>query len=59
MSCFLEVHSQNKVAISLYERLGFVKRGFRKGYYQGEHQKSQNISQDAIIYGYSKKMVYL
>ena len=30
---FLEVRSQNKPAISLYDRCGFKKIGIRKGYY--------------------------
>ncbi|HBN22054.1 MAG TPA: alanine acetyltransferase [Holosporales bacterium] len=53
--CFLEVCSDNKAAIALYERLGFRKKGERKGYYQRQRQKSQKLLHDAIIYVYSKK----
>ena len=52
---FLEVNAQNKAAISLYERFGFLKRGVRKAYYGKVDQKAQQKAQDAIIYGYSKK----
>ena len=55
MSCFLEVRSNNRHAIALYERLGFMKKGVRKGYYQGQGTGSQKAPQDAIIYHYSKK----
>ena len=39
---FLEVRSQNKPAISLYDRCGFKKIGIRKGYYN-------NPDDDAFI----------
>ena len=39
---FLEVRSQNKSAISLYDRCGFKKIGIRKGYYN-------NPDDDAFI----------
>lgn len=32
-SCFLEVRAANSEAISLYERFGYVRVGFRKKYY--------------------------
>lgn len=32
-SLFLEVENTNNSAIGLYENLGFVRRGSRKGYY--------------------------
>ncbi|NCP62778.1 MAG: ribosomal protein S18-alanine N-acetyltransferase [Alphaproteobacteria bacterium] len=54
LSCFLEVRCNNKPAIALYERLGFKKKGVRKGYYQSQRQGSQNSTPDAIIYTYSK-----
>lgn len=53
--CFLDVRSDNKPAIALYQRLGFNKKGERKIYYQGRRQGSQKTSHDAIIYVYSKK----
>ena len=31
---FLEVRESNEAAISLYERMGFVKEGIRKGFYE-------------------------
>jgi len=35
--CFLEVNKNNKIAIKLYEKLGFTKTGERKNYYgEGE-----------------------
>ncbi len=52
--CFLDVRYDNKPAIALYERLGFKKKGVRKGYYQNQRQGSQNSTPDAIIYTYSK-----
>lgn len=55
VNCFLEVRSDNKAAMALYERLEFKKRGIRKGYYQEKRQGQQNLSHDAIIYVYSKK----
>jgi len=39
---WLEVRPSNKVAISLYENLGFKKVGVRKGYYSDTHE-------DAIV----------
>lgn len=41
-SIWLEVRPSNRIAINLYERLGFKKVGIRKGYYSDTHE-------DAII----------
>jgi len=42
---FLEVRPSNPVAIRLYESLGFVKVGVRKGYYQAVGGR-----EDALVY---------
>lgn len=42
---FLEVRPSNPVAIRLYESLGFVKVGVRKGYYQATGGR-----EDALVY---------
>ena len=42
--CFLEVRITNKVAISLYESMGFESIGRRKGYYPSEQGR-----EDALI----------
>jgi ribosomal-protein-alanine N-acetyltransferase len=42
---FLEVRPSNPVAISLYESMGFVRVGIRKGYYQGHPAR-----EDAWVY---------
>lgn len=42
---FLEVRPSNPVAIKLYESLGFVKVGVRKGYYQAAGGR-----EDALVY---------
>lgn len=42
-SIFLEVRSQNRAAAALYEKMGFVPIGVRKGYYQ-------KPSDDALLY---------
>jgi ribosomal-protein-alanine N-acetyltransferase len=42
---FLEVRPSNPVAIYLYESLGFVRVGIRKGYYQGSP-----VREDAWVY---------
>lgn len=34
----LEVRVSNEVAISLYEKYGFIKKGLRKDYYQDNHE---------------------
>ena len=34
----LEVSVSNEVAISLYEKYGFIKKGLRKDYYQDNHE---------------------
>jgi ribosomal-protein-alanine N-acetyltransferase len=42
---FLEVRPSNATAIQLYETLGFVRVGVRKGYYQAQHGR-----EDAWVY---------
>ena len=42
---FLEVRPSNAIAINLYERLGFMRVGARKGYYQ-----AQGGREDAWVY---------
>ncbi len=42
---FLEVRPSNTVAIRLYEHLGFVRVGLRKGYYQATGGR-----EDALVY---------
>jgi ribosomal-protein-alanine N-acetyltransferase len=42
---FLEVRSKNTAAIGLYESVGFIREGIRKGYYGDD---------DAVIYKYAK-----
>jgi ribosomal-protein-alanine N-acetyltransferase len=42
---FLEVRPSNKVAIRLYEQLGFTRIGLRKGYYQAVGGR-----EDALVY---------
>lgn len=42
---FLEVRPSNKTAIKLYESLGFVRVGIRKGYYQAVGGR-----EDALVY---------
>ena len=42
--CFLEVRTQNRTAISLYQSMGFEEIGRRKGYYPGEQGR-----EDALI----------
>jgi len=42
---FLEVRPSNSVAIRLYETLGFVRVGLRKGYYQAPGGR-----EDALVY---------
>lgn len=42
---FLEVRPSNPVAVHLYESMGFVRVGVRKGYYQGTP-----IREDAWVY---------
>lgn len=32
-TCFLEVRSRNSAAIALYQKLGYSRVGFRRGYY--------------------------
>lgn len=41
---FLEVRPSNRLAISLYESVGFVQVGLRKGYYQAEQGR-----EDALV----------
>jgi ribosomal-protein-alanine N-acetyltransferase len=42
---FLEVRPSNTVAIRLYEHLGFLRVGMRKGYYQATGGR-----EDALVY---------
>jgi ribosomal-protein-alanine N-acetyltransferase len=44
-SVYLEVRAGNKIAIGLYERLGFVEIGQRRGYYPDRNQSRE----DALI----------
>lgn len=48
--CYLEVRHTNGPAISLYARVGFIKKNVRKAYYTTEG----GASEDALIYAYSK-----
>ncbi len=41
---FLEVRPSNLLAIALYQSVGFVQVGLRKGYYQAEHGR-----EDALV----------
>jgi len=43
---FLEVRASNKIAINLYQRLGFMQIGLRKNYYFAEN----NQREDALIF---------
>ncbi|MGY6547902.1 MAG: GNAT family N-acetyltransferase [Roseinatronobacter sp.] len=45
MTCFLEVAASNPVALALYDRLGFVRAGLRKGYYT----LPGHLPQDALV----------
>ena len=45
-SIFLEVRSDNRPAIILYERHGFIRSGLRKGYYKTE----KGIRLDALMF---------
>lgn len=45
LAVFLEVRPSNPIAIHLYESMGFVRVGMRKGYYQGTPQR-----EDAWVY---------
>ena len=45
---FLEVRRSNRIAINLYERIGFNETGIRKNYYKTEIGK-----EDAILMGLS------
>lgn len=45
LAVFLEVRPSNPIAIHLYESMGFVRVGMRKGYYQGSPQR-----EDAWVY---------
>jgi [ribosomal protein S18]-alanine N-acetyltransferase len=45
LEAFLEVRPSNPVAIHLYESMGFVRVGVRKGYYQGTPNR-----EDAWVY---------
>jgi ribosomal-protein-alanine N-acetyltransferase len=42
---FLEVRPSNAVALTLYESMGFVRVGLRKGYYQAVGGR-----EDALVY---------
>lgn len=35
-TCFLEVRSKNSAAIALYQKLGYSRVGFRRGYYPND-----------------------
>lgn len=47
---WLEVRQSNKVALKLYESLGFIKVGKRKGYYSDNNE-------DAVLMKYSYQVV--
>jgi len=49
---FLEVRPSNHGAIKLYESLGFVRIGIRKGYYQASPGR-----EDALVYKLSMKSI--
>lgn len=44
----LEVRVSNTAAISLYERLGFVSRGVRRGYYTDNHEDALIMWKDPV-----------
>lgn len=46
---FLEVGSDNPVALALYARLGFVNVGSRKGYYEGRDAQVLRLSLPAKL----------
>ena len=47
--CFLEVRISNKVAISLYESMGFESIGRRKGYYPSEQGREDALIMSRVL----------
>jgi [ribosomal protein S18]-alanine N-acetyltransferase len=48
-TCFLEVSRSNSAAIALYESLGFMRIGERKGYYPDGFGKDGAEREDAVV----------
>ena len=47
--CFLEVRITNKIAISLYESMGFESIGRRKGYYPSEQGRDDALIMSRVL----------
>ena len=58
---FLEVASNNLIAIHLYDKLGFKSFGIRKNYYSVSENKKVNaiLMKKIISFGYSTNYKYM